>query len=387
MIYMNPLYLFLKDRQQEMVELLQHLVEMESPSSEKELTDRIGARLADLFMELTGGVTETLSEEKYGNHIRGEWGTGQKQILLLGHFDTVWPQGQIKRMPFYIDGKRAYGPGTCDMKGGLVQGLFALHALQQLGLKLNSKIVFLFTSDEEIGSPSSRKWIIEEAQKSKVVLVLESLKYPVKELITSRKGVGIYHLKVTGKAVHAGANHEQGVSAVEEMARQIVTIHKMTDYASGVTTNVGVIKGGTTFNVVAEQAEAEIDLRFLKKQDGEHLDRMLRSLKPNLDGASIEVTGGINRDPFERTTHVDRLFMKIKQTAKESFNLKLEERLSGGFSDVNLAGEFAPALDGMGAVGAGIHAIDEHLLVTEMPLHSALLAQTLIELDKREVLC
>ncbi|WP_164821703.1 M20 family metallopeptidase [Paenibacillus koleovorans] len=378
---MNRFYNWLVARQDEMTGLLRLLVELESPSADKALNDRIGAYIGEAFVRLTGGSTVSIEDMQYGNHIRCEWGSGPDQILLLGHFDTVWPQGQLQVMPFRIENDKAFGPGTVDMKAGLVQALYAVHALRQLEVHPHARIVLLCTSDEEAGSPSSRDLILEEAGKSKCVLVLESTTYPVKKMITARRGIGIYRLKIKGISAHAGSLQQQGVSSIEELARQIQHIHGLADRSVGISLNVGKVSGGTAFNVVADYAEAEIDLRFLEKEDGNRMNERIMNLLPILPGIQLEVSGGINRYPMYRDDRGADLFRRLQSTAREHFGMELEETLSGGFGDANLTAGLAPTLDGLGCVGSGHHALSEHVLWAEMPLHSALLAQFLCDLS------
>ncbi|MBA4494322.1 M20 family metallopeptidase [Paenactinomyces guangxiensis] len=377
---MNEVLQYLQSKQEEMLAVLKRFVELESPSREKALTDRLGVEIAKRFTELTGGSTTVIKNDLYGNHIRGEWGSGEEQILLLAHFDTVWQHGDLEKMPFRITEGKAYGPGIFDMKGGLVQGLYALHALHMLRKQLCCKVVYLFTSDEEIGSPTSRPLIEEEAKKSKYVLVLEPSMSPNGALKTSRKGVGMFHLKVKGQPAHSGIDHDKGRSAIEELARQISYLHSLTDYSTGTTVNVGVIRGGTTSNVVAAEAEAEIDLRITTQAEAERLMPVILGLQPQTEGTGLTVTGELNRPPLERTEQVAAMYQLAKKLAKEELNFDLPEAATGGASDGNFTAPLAPTIDGLGAVGDGAHAVHEHLVVSEMPVRSALVALLLASL-------
>lgn len=376
---MEDLIAFLKEKEMEMLGVLKQLVEMESPSRDKALVDSLGRKIAELLTAYTGGQASFIGNEEYGDHVRFEWGEGEEQILLLTHMDTVWPKGTLETMPFRVEGDKAYGPGTFDMKGGIVQGMFALHALSKLKVHLSKKVVLLVTSDEEIGSGTSRIHIEEEAKKSKCVFVLES-SAPQGGLKTSRKGVGLFHVKVKGVAAHAGIEPEKGVSAIGELGRQIGYLHQLTDFTKGSTVNVGVIKGGSSSNVVAAVAEAEVDLRVITQSEADRLVPVILNLKPFTEGASIEVTGGINRPPFERTEQVQDMYLLAKKLAETHLQIDLPEMLSGGGSDGNFAAPFAPTLDGMGPVGDGAHAFHEHLIVSQMPVRSALLALLIKEL-------
>jgi glutamate carboxypeptidase len=371
---MNDIRAYLQQKQDEMMGNLQGIVEQESPSRNKTLTDKLASSLADLFEKVTGGKAEIIKNEVYGNHVRGEWGSGKDQILLLAHFDTVWQEGMLEQMPFRIEEGKAYGPGIFDMKGGLLQGLYALNALKALGKKIDSRVVFLFTSDEEIGSPTSRPLIEREAKQSKCVLVLEPAMSPNAALKTSRKGVGIFHLKVKGVPAHSGIDYEKGISAIEELSQQISYLHQLTDLEVGTTVNVGVIKGGTTSNVVAAEAEADIDLRIKTQKEADRVIPIILGIKPKLQGTSLEITGGINRPPLEPTEQVAKMYNIAKEIAKEHLDFTLLEASTGGASDGNFTAPLAPTIDGLGAVGDGAHAKHEQLVISEMPTRSALVA-------------
>jgi glutamate carboxypeptidase len=369
---------FIDGKKEEMVQLLKEIVERESPSTNKELTDALGSWLAQQFTRLTNGNVTKVENDQYGHHYRAEWGEGDDQLLVLAHFDTVWPEGTLESKPFRIEDGKAYGPGVFDMKGGIVQGLFALHALETLGKKVNKKVVFLFTSDEEIGSPSSQELIEKEAAKSERVFVLEPAMGEEGAIKTSRKGVGIFQLQVEGKPAHSGIDPEKGVSAIGELAHQINYLHGLTDFSVGTTVNVGTVKGGTTSNVIAANAEAEIDLRVKTQSEFDRVIPLIQNLDPASEQTNVEVTGGINRPPLERTEDVQSMFSKARSLASEFLDIDLPEKETGGGSDGNFAAQLAPTLDGLGAVGDGAHANHEHLFVKEMPVRSALFALLLM---------
>ncbi|OLS37307.1 M20 family metallopeptidase [Bacillus sp. MRMR6] len=368
----------IEENHNEMVEYLRRIVEFESPSRDKEKLDVLAEWIASTFRKLVGGKAEIIPVENYGNHVRCEWGEGEEQILILSHFDTVWPAGTLEKNPFRIEGDRAYGPGVFDMKGGLIQGLFALKALREAGIKLNKKIVFFFDSDEEIGNPTSKKFIEKEAQKSERVFVLEPAMTLEGGLKTSRKGVGIYELSVKGIPSHSGIDPDKGVSAIDELAKQIVRLHSETDLTTGTTINVGEISGGSTVNVIAEHAHAEIDVRAKTVEELNRIDRLILGLKPINEKTQVVTTGEINRMPLERTEKVQEMFEVAKNIAENDIGFTLIEKETGGGSDGNLTAPFAPTLDGLGAVGDGAHANHEHLLVSHMPKRSALFAELLL---------
>ncbi|MDJ0332982.1 M20 family metallopeptidase [Planococcus sp. S3-L1] len=362
-----------------MLDYLKQIVEHESYSTDKEKLDVLAEWLSEAFKELVGGTTSIIKIEKYGNHVRCEWGEGPNQILILSHFDTVWPIGTLKNNPFRIEDGVAKGPGVFDMKGGLVQGLFALKALRETGIQLNKKIVFFFDSDEEIGNPTSKSFIEEEAKKSDYVFVLEPGMTLEGGIKTSRKGVGVYKLEITGIPAHSGIDPEKGVSAIDELAKQIVKLHEVTNFSTGTTINVGKISGGSATNVMAEKATADIDVRAKTASELKKIHEMIMNLKPIKDNILLKVTGEINRMPLERTDSVISMFGTAQMIAKKQIGFDLVEKETGGGSDGNLTAPFAPTLDGLGAVGDGAHANHEHLLVNHMNERCALLAGLLIE--------
>jgi len=366
---------YLKEKESEMVEVLKGLVEIESPSHDKEAVDQVGEQVQQLYKKYVGGSIQKFDNEHFGDHFRCEFGKGDEQILILAHMDTVWPKGTLEELPFRIDGDMLFGPGSFDMKGGIVQGLFAVNALKALNVPLKTKVVMLFTSDEEIGSESSRDLIEAEAKKSKYVLVLESAAASTQgKLKTSRKGVGMFTIKVQGRAAHSGIEPEKGISAIEELARQTIYLHGLTDFEKGTTLNIGLVKGGSASNVVAAEAEAELDLRVKNNAEFERVIPLIQGIKPTKEGLTVEVTGGINRPVMEKTPEISKMFETAKDIAKEHLGFELEEQASGGGSDGSFASQFAPTLDGLGPVGDGAHASNEHLLISQMPVRSALVA-------------
>jgi glutamate carboxypeptidase len=279
-------------------------------------------------------------------------------------------------MPFRITAGKAFGPGTFDMKAGIVQALFALQALQLSRIPLLKRIVFLWTSDEEIGSESSRKLLEHEAQRSDAVFVLEPSLGPRGLLKTSRKGVGEAQLLVHGRSSHAGLAPEKGINAIHELAGQIARIEKWNNLRQGVTINADIVSGGTRANVIAESAQATLDLRAWRAADMHSLEKRLRSLKPIHRGAKLLITGGFDRPPLERK-HSAQLFANAKSLASQ-MGFKLDEAAAGGGSDGNFTAALGiPTLDGLGAVGDGAHATHEHILTKSLPERAALLAALL----------
>lgn len=380
---MRALLAHARKQQAAMVEVLGALVLCESPSFDKAAVDRCGAIVAREWKK-RGARVQILKQRKRGNHVRVEIappsGKSRGQLLVIGHLDTVYDLGTLRKMPFRVSGGRAYGPGTFDMKGGLTIALFAVDALRALGIAPQKPIVFLWTSDEEIGSDTAIRHIEREARRSHAALVLEPALGRDGKLKTARKGVGHAELIVTGRATHAGINPQDGVNAVHELALQIARIAKFNDPRRGITVNADVVSGGTRVNVIAESARAEIDLRATRMRDARELNRTLRALRPILSGAKIEIRGGIERPPLERTPQVVALFRHAQRLARE-MGLALGEGSTGGGSDGNLtAAVGCPTLDGLGAVGDGAHSSHEHVVIRALPERAALLAGLLTTL-------
>ncbi|MBI3943778.1 MAG: M20 family metallopeptidase [Chloroflexi bacterium] len=370
---MHDLYAYLNARTDEMVEMIIQLATVESPSNDAAAVNRCVDLLADILARQGASLTR-LKAGSSGDNLAACFGGGPGQVLLVGHADTVWASGTLEHMPVHKEGDRLYGPGVYDMKGGLVMGIYAIKALQALGQKPPMSIEFLITSDEEIGSPNSRELIEERAKESKAAIVLEPAAMPSAAIKTSRKGLGFFQLKIRGKAAHAGVEPEKGISALEELAHQIIYLHGLTDYRVGTTVNVGVARGGTRSNVVAAEAEAEIDLRVATTEEGERLTYLIRHLQPHLQGIELEVTGGLNRPPFERTKGVVQLYQQAKALAAE-IGIELAEMGTGGGSDGNFTMAVGTAtLDGAGPVGEGAHAAHEHLLISHLAQRAAIVA-------------
>jgi glutamate carboxypeptidase len=313
-----------------------------------------------------------------GDHVRAEFdGTG-RQITFLGHFDTVWSVGELERMPFReVDG-RLYGPGVFDMKAGIVVSMLAVRALRELSAP-PPRIVMLWTTDEEVGSGSSRRFIEEEARRSRAVLVLEP-SLPGGAVKTSRKGCGDFELTVHGVSAHAGIEPGRGVNAIHELANQIERIQALQDAARGVTVNVTVVAGGTRTNVIPDHARASIDVRVPAAEDARSVEAALAGLRPRIEGARLEITGGFGRPPLERSPHVLSLY-RIARDVSTELGAQLGEGGTGGGSDGNFTAALGvPTLDGLGPQGDGAHALHEHVLVQDLPWRVALLAGVLLRL-------
>ena len=376
-VVMRNLLRAARERESAMVRLLGRFVRCESPSGDKAAVDRFGVMVAREWRR-RGAVVRILRQRLRGNHLRIEWPNTKYsatwQILVLGHLDTVYPIGTIAKMPFRVAGGSAWGPGTFDMKGGLVMALGAVDALRAVGAGPRKRVVFLWTSDEEIGSETSRRVIEREARKSDAVLVLEPALGREGRLKTERKGVGGAEIIVTGLAAHAGIEPEKGVNAVHEMALQIARLMKMNDRARGITVQVTVVEGGTAANVVPERARAAVDIRFARVADAGRIEREVRGLRPILRGARVEVRVGGMRPPLERSAGVRDLF-RVARGLMGEMGLSLGEAATGGGSDGNFTAALGvPTLDGLGAVGDGAHSLREHVVVREMGVRAALIA-------------
>lgn len=373
---MRELLAHLRTREAAMVRMLGEFVRCESFSYEKRAVDAFGLLVAREWKRRGAGV-RVIRNKARGNNLRMEVKTdapSRGQILVIGHLDTVYPMGTIAKTPFRVSGGRAWGPGTFDMKGGLVLALFAMDALRAAAVAAQKNFVFLWTSDEEIGSEASRAMIEAEARRSDAVLVLEPAFGADGRLKTQRKGVGGVELVVTGKSAHAGIEPEKGVNAVHELALQIERLAGMNDLKRGITVQATVIEGGTVSNVVPAHARGEVDIRFTRLADGARIEREIRALKPVLRGARLQITGGVNRPPLERTPAIAKLFASAQYLAGE-IGVKLGEAATGGGSDGNFTAALGvPTLDGLGCVGDGAHSPHEHVLIRALPERAALLA-------------
>src|ERR1700741_54946 len=370
---------YFEQRRDQIVDTIIRLVEIESPSDNKQAADRCSAFAAEEFAAI-GGHAHFHRVNDFGNHLQLDFSgeTQQKPVLLLGHYDTVYPLGTLTTMPCRRGNGRLRGPGVLDMKSGIALMLHAIQGLQDWYGQLPRPVTVLLVSDEEIGSESSRHITEAQARQSSAVLVLEpsyGLKGAVK---TARKGVGQYLLKGTGGAAPSGLDFEKGQSAILELARQLLAISKFVDVKRGLTLNAGLVQGGTRVNVVAAEATAAFDVRVARMKDAAGINKKLRSLKPFNRKCKLEITGTVDRPPMERTAGVAMLYAKAVQIARE-LGWKLSEAAVGGGSDGNFtAGLGIPTLDGLGGGGGGAPAGDEFITIAELPRRAALLA-SLIE--------
>jgi glutamate carboxypeptidase len=374
---MNDLLRYCDQHATDMLRTLETLIRLESPSTDKLAVDRCGAALAGTLRGI-GAEVGLVRQTDRGDHIRARFNGDGPPVLLLGHFDTVWPTGTLERMPFRRDGDRVYGPGAFDMKAGIAIAVAAVDALRSTSTP-HPPVTMLWTTDEEIGSGTSRATIEAEARESRAVLVLEPA-LPGGGLKTSRKGVGQYDVIVHGIAAHAGLDPGKGASAIHELAAQISSIERLQDLDRGISINAGVISGGTRPNVVAEEARATIDVRAATLADAAGLDAEFRRLQPRREGTRLTIKGGFERPPLERTPAVVALFRRAAAVAS-ALGRELGEGTAGGGSDGNFTAALGvPTLDGLGAVGDGAHAAHEYVDTAALPWRAALLAGLIAEL-------
>ena len=379
---MNPSEIsdYFKDRQDETIAMIREIVEIESPSYDVERSKLVAlwieneARKLPLDLEI-----ERVSAEKYGDHIliRGFPGH-EENILLLGHTDTVHPVGTKILNPTRVEDGKIFGCGIFDMKSGIVLMLEALGYIAASGIRPRHSVTILLSCDEEVGSFTGRELVEREARKASACFVFEpSAAGRVK---TGRKGTGMFTLKAQGVPAHAGLEPERGASAILELARQIEKLHSLSDPSAGTTVNVCTARGGTTTNVIPEHAECSVDVRFTSTKEAERIDESVRGLKPFDERVRLEITGGVNRPPMERTDAVGALFEKAKAIAG-GFNYELGETQVGGASDGNFVGALGvPVLDGLGVAGDGAHRLDEHILIDDIAKRATLVTSLLLQI-------
>ena len=367
-----------------MIQWLTALINLDTPSDQKAALDALAERLGKQFQEC-GAETELVENRKAGNHLIARFFPGsqeKKQILVLGHMDTVWEVGESQRRPARVEGGKIYGPGAFDMRGGLTLMLALASYLSHLSERrapFLRPITILVDSDEEVGSQTSRVLIENEARQSEAVLVLEPC-LPGGALKTLRKGVGNFVISAKGVAAHSGVDYHKGVSAIQEIAHQIVDLYRLNDFQKGTTINVGTVGGGSRSNVIGDHARIEVDLRIASVAEGQRLANHIHQLKPQLEVARLEITGGINRPPLERTDQIVQIFKRARSLAAE-IGIDLQEGSTGGASDGCFTAALGvPTLDGLGPDGAGPHALHEHVLIASLASRAALLTQLVLRL-------
>jgi glutamate carboxypeptidase len=362
--------------------LLKELVALESPSHDKSAVDVCSAHVARQLRNLGAEVT-VIPQAIAGDHLTALWPGNDRssQFLTLCHLDTVWSRGTLTTIPLREEDGKLFGPGVYDMKAGTAILLTALKVLKGTGLSPRHPVRLLFTSDEEVGSITSRDLIETEAQRSCLTVVLEPA-LAGGQLKTFRKGVGDFTVVAHGRAAHAGGDHQKGVNAIEELAYHIPALQKLTDYESGTTVNVGTIKGGSASNVVPERAEMEVDFRISQMAEIDRVTAAVQGLQPVLAGARLEIDGGLNRPPMEHNMMMVKTFEQARRLAA-GIGLTLEEGSTGGGSDGNFTAALGtPTLDGMGAIGDGAHAAHEHVIISSLADRAALLATILTQWER-----
>ena len=375
---MDPLLAWVSEKQDELVLFIRELVECESPSDDPGAVAQFAQLFADRIADIA--AVKRVEAEGFGPHLTCEFdlpGPALKdgQIMALGHSDTVWPMGTLKIMPFREADGKLWGPAIFDMKAGLAMFVFAMRGLRELGIEVRRRVVLQINSDEEVGSTSSRPLTEGQARQSAAVLVLEPSAGLDGKLKTGRKGVGDFTVRVRGVSSHAGLDFTAGASAIVELARQIERIAEFTDLDRGITVNPGLIAGGSRSNVVADDAYVHVDMRVARLRDAAGLEKKFRSLKPFDKRCTIEVSGGLNRPPLERTPGVVKLFRHAQKLARE-LGVTLDETTVGGGSDGNFTGALGVAtLDGLGGVGEGAHAVNESILVNRIADRTALIGK------------
>ncbi|WP_034948021.1 M20 family metallopeptidase [Erwinia oleae] len=369
---------YLTQHADEILADIKRLVLAESPSTDKDAVDRCGDVLQSIMQQRLGIAAQVEPQQDYGNLLKFSLGDSGPQTTLLGHFDTVWDNGEL---PLREEEGRLHGPGVLDMKAGLVQAIWAVRALVATE-GLAGRIVFLCNSDEELGSPCSSGWIADHARGSAQVLVVEPATAGDGALKIARKGTGRYDVAITGFAAHAGNNPEEGISAVQEMAQQILYLHGLNTPERGTTVNVGIARGGSRINVVADRAELGIDTRVTSEAEAQRIHQAISQLSPCLDGITLTVSGEQSRPPMQQTPASLALLAQAQRVA-QALGFAVEGKAVGGGSDGNYTAALGiPTLDGLGATGAGIHARHEHIIIADIVPRTALLAGLLLEITR-----
>ncbi|GAB3063923.1 M20 family metallopeptidase [Salinicoccus sesuvii] len=375
---MDEITLFMENNKEAIIKDIKYLVASDSPSDNKTLADACKERIQKLLKTYFGYAAEEIEQEEYGDHLKFVYGEGDETILILSHYDTVWDEGNLDLVE--ADNK-IYGPGILDMKGGLVQTIWALKAIKDLYLPLNKSIVFLCTSDEEVGSPTSEALITKEASNSTAVLVTEPPEAKTKALKSGRKGSSRYYVDIHGRAAHSGNNHEDGINAIREAAQHIVDLESMTDYDKGTTINVGSIEGGGKLNVIPDHARFGVNVRVETEEEQSRIDDYMKHLFSYTEGIEIEVSGGVNRPPMVKDENTITLLAHAQEAADEIGIGEIKDAFVGGGSDANFTANLGvPTLDGLGAVGLGIHAHNEHIIADEIPERTSFLCRLILSL-------
>lgn len=378
---MNQIYDYVKESKKEILSDIEKVVKKESPTRRKDLSDICKQEIEALFESYLNITPEIIKDDEFGDHLKYRIGKGKSQILITGHYDTVWDEGDL---PYTIQNDKAYGPGILDMKGGLMIALWALKTLKELDIILNKQVVFIVNGDHEgVASPHSRAIIEEEAKKSEVALIPEASVDHTNALKIERKGILRYIISAKGKAAHSGNNHSEGVNAIVELSHQIKYLSDLTDYDMGTTVNVGKIEGGKGINVVPDYAEMSVDIRVMSNQEAERMKEVVESMQAVNPKSELNTQGGIVRPAMVKTPDSQRLLDLAKESGEE-FDYEVQGTSVGGGSDGSFASALGvPTLDGLGVAGVGPHSTEEHILIDHLPKRVALFANLLHKIDKK----
>jgi glutamate carboxypeptidase len=373
---MSSLQNHLTNQTPAMLDLLAQLVSIESPTHNKQAVDLVGAAIADQLRSIGASITR-YPQVNTGDHILGVLNMGAgNAVTMVMHMDTVHPIGFLKEHPAHVEAGKYYGPGSCDMKASHVIALSAVKALQQLGQLPKREIRILFTSDEETGSHTSRELIEEIAAGSALCMVMEP-PLPDGRLKSARKGTAGFKVVARGRAAHAGVQHENGINAIVELAHQMIKIQSLTDYSRGLTLSIGNVSGGGATNVVPDYAVCNVDCRIAKQSDAEFVVNAIKSLKPVLPGAMLEIDVDLNRPPFEYNAERQQIIDRINSIAQNELGRTFTHGSTGGGSDASFTATVAPTMDGFGAVGDGMHALHEHVVISSLAERASLTAAIL----------
>ncbi len=350
---------------EEILSGIREWVEVESPTSDPAGVNRMMDIVAGGYAQTGARVERIPGKEGRGDHvaISSPWGGEDKGILVLSHLDTVHPLGTLGKLPFKVEGDKAFGPGIYDMKGGAYLAWIAYRTLVEAGVTPQLPIRFLYVSDEEVGSPTSRAQIEAAGERAKYVLVTEPARDGGK-IVTGRQGSARFRIMARGRPAHSGSRHRDGRSAILEIARQIVDIESRTDYERGLTFNTGLIEGGTAVNVIPEECRIQLDMRFRSPDVANEMVPWIKGLKSKEPDVALTVEGGLMRPPYEETPAIRALFDHAKSLAAE-IGFDLVGTWTGGGSDGNFVAD-KPVLDGLGVDGAGAHTLEEHLLISSL---------------------
>lgn len=351
---------------EEILSGIREWVEVESPTSHVEGVERMMDMVSQTFRGLGASVERIPGSDGRASHVAAAspWGADAKGILVLSHLDTVHPVGTLGELPYRVEGDKAYGPGIYDMKGGAYLGLTAYRTLAEAGVETALPIRFLYVSDEEVGSPTSRRHIEAAGEKAKYVLVTEPARDGGK-IVTARRGSARFRIAAQGRAAHSGGRHADGRSAILEMARQVVAIESRTDYERGFSVNVGTIRGGSAVNVIPERCEAYLDMRFNDLDTAKEMIAWAKSLKSHDPDIMLTVEGDMMRPPFAKTPAIEALYAQAREIAAD-IGFELVDSATGGGSDGNFLADRLPVLDGLGVDGEGAHTLHEHLYVSSL---------------------